>query len=151
MWPRVSAVPLLAFERRWLSAVFDTLIPAGTEGGLALGARDVPLDGFVDELERFAPSRVLWGLRLTLWVLSLCPLFVIGRFRTFVGLDTEERLAVLAKLRESDVYLVREIPLFFKMVGCLGFCGLPEVQTALGAPPRDPSPPSWVKTGDSQP
>lgn len=143
-------MPFLSFERRWLLAVFDTLIPAGTPDALSLGARDVPLERFVEELERYAPARVVWGLRATLWVLILCPLFVLGRWRTFVGLEPDARLALLDKLRESDVYLVREIPLLFKMVGCLGFCGLPEVQAALGAPPKNATLPSWAAAAEDE-
>lgn len=116
-----------------------------------LGARDVPLDRFVEDLARYAPRRVVWGLRATLWILVFCPPFVIGRFRTFVGLDADERHAVLEALRASDVYLVREIPLFFKMLGCLGFCGLPEVQSALGAPPRDETLPAWAEDVGADP
>jgi hypothetical protein len=135
---------LFDFERRWLLAVLDVLMPSGTPGGLALGARDVPLDRFLDELWAFAPRRVLLGLRATLWVLVLCPVFVLGRFALFVSLAPQEQLAVIERLRSSDSYLVRELPLLFKMVGCLGFCGMPEVQSALGAPPKSSERPSWA-------
>lgn len=133
-----------SFERRWLAVIWQTLLPSGTPGGLALGARDVPLDRFLDELIAFAPRRVTLGARLCVWLLTLCPLFVIGRFALLSGLDDDERLAVLQKLAASDVYLVRELPTLFKMLGALDFAGLPAVQAEVGIAVRDEAPPDWV-------
>lgn len=135
-----------SFERRWLLEVFTTILPSGQGAVLPLGARDVPLAGFVDDLLRYAPLRVALGLRLCLWFLVACPLFVIGKARTFLALSDSDRLAVLGKLRASPVYVVREIPLLFKMVGCLGFCGMPVVQERLSIEPRDQSLPPWAST-----
>lgn len=83
---------------------------------------------------------------MCLWLVVLCPLFVLGVPRTFVSLDAEAKLAVLEKLRHSNIYLVREIPLLFKMIGCLGLCGLPAVHERLGLEPRDTEPPAWAGT-----
>jgi hypothetical protein len=137
-------VRLFEFERRWLLEVFDTLLPSGVGRTLPIGARDVPLAGYVDELVRFAPLDVVVGVRLCLWFLLLCPLFVIGRWSTFFGLEQDERIEVLDTLKKSPSYVVREIPLLFKMLGCLGFCGVPEVQAHIGVTPRDSSPPDWA-------
>ena len=134
-----------AFERRWLAALWATILPSGSAGGIPLGARDVPLDRFLDELCAFAPARVTWGARVCVWLLTFCPLFVIGRFALFPSLDAEARLAVLEKLRASDVYLIRELPILFKMLGALGFGGLPEVQTCMGIAVRSEEPPEWVE------
>lgn len=134
----------LSFERRWLAAIWATIFPSGTQGGLALGARDVALDRFLDELVAFAPARVTLGARVCVWLLTLCPLFVLGRFALFPSLDAEARLAVLEKLRASDVYLVRELPILFKMLGALGYAGLPAVHEELGIPVRDREPPDWA-------
>ncbi|MBK7581876.1 MAG: hypothetical protein IPI67_16915 [Myxococcales bacterium] len=133
------------FERRWLAELWATLLPSGTSGGLSIGARDVDLGRFLDELLTHAPARVTLGARVCLWLLVLCPLFVIRRFVLFPSLSDDERLKVLEKLRSSDVYLVRELPLLFKMLGALGFAGLPAVQAALSIDVRDESPPTWAR------
>lgn len=133
-----------SFERRWLAVIWQTLLPSGTPGGLALGARDVPMDRFLDELLACAPRRVTLGARLCVWLLTFCPLFVIGRPRTFPALAEEERRAVLAMLGQSDVYLVRELPTLFKTLGALGFAGLPAVQAEMGLAVRDSSAPDWA-------
>lgn len=134
---------LFGFERRWLLAVFETILPSGTSGGTRLGARDLPLSGFVDELVRYSPLDVVWGIRLSLVMLLFAPLFVLGRWRTFHGLDAEARLACLEQLRASSLYVVRELPLFFKLLACLGYAGHPSVHAELGIEPRDEQPPSW--------
>lgn len=139
------AVRLLSFERAWLLSVFETILPSDVEGGLELGARDLPLSGFVDELVRYAPRDVIWGIRLFLLVLLVAPLFVLGRWRTFHGLEPEARLECLERLRQSSVYAIREIPLFFKLLACLGHSGHPSVHAELGLEPRDESPPSWER------
>ena len=58
-------------------------------------------------------------LRLGLWLVSLCPLFVIGRFSTFAGLAIDERVKLLEKLLESDVFPLRESTFLLKTAASL--------------------------------
>ncbi len=134
-----------AFERRGLSLVFETLVPSGQSEQFPRGAGDFPLDRFLDDLADHAPARVLLGLRACLWLVILCPPFVLRRLSTFFGLAAAERIALMLRLKESPIYLVREIPLLFKTMACLAVCGLAEVQAPLGIEPRDESPPSWLE------
>ncbi len=126
------------FERRWLVSVVEDLVP---------GAAEAPMRRYVDDLLAHAPSEFCLGLRACLWLLMLCPPFLIGRLRSYRGLRPDERLRVHERLRQSRLYILREAPLLFKMVGCLGYCGLPEVQERLGITPRDAEPPAWARTG----
>ena len=50
---------LLGFERRWLHAVFEAILPSGAHPTLTLGARDVPMDAFIDDLWAHAPLQLL--------------------------------------------------------------------------------------------
>ena len=134
-------------ELRCLSAVFDAVLPSGASHAIRLGAGDVPLDRFVADLVQHAPAHFRMGLRACIWLVTLAPPLVLGRWRTFVGLSPKERLDLLDRLGRSSTYLVREVPLFFKTVACLGFCGLPEVQAAVGIAPVDASPPEWARRG----
>ena len=131
---------LFAFERRWLARVLEDVVP---------GASEVPLERYLDDLTRHAPLEFVLGLRASLWIVVLCPLFVIGRFRSYFGLAHDERLELLERLGKSNVYLLRELPTLFRMVGCLGYCGLPDVQRRFGIE-TDAEPPAWAR-GRSEP
>src|SRR5690348_11173672 len=119
---------LLGIERRWLLDVFDAVLPGGTTEKVPLGAKDVPLGRFLDDLFASAPAHFCLGLKACCWFVTLAPPFVLGRFTTFGGLRKEEKLELLARLGESETYVIREMPVLFKTVACLGYCGLPEVQ-----------------------
>jgi hypothetical protein len=143
--PRGSSVTrLFRFERRWLVRLLESVLPRVPEA-LPLGAADVPMGRFVDELLARVPLQAVLGLRAGLWLVLLSPPFVVGRWRSFLGLGDGERVELLDRLRRSDRYLVRESALLFKLVGCLGFCGLAPVQRAAGIAPVDETPPSWVR------
>jgi hypothetical protein len=140
-----AALRLFNFERRWLTAVFAVLIPAGADERMPYGAAQAPMGRFVDELLEHAPLQFVAGLRACLWMVMLSPLFLLGRLRTFLGVEHATQLALLDRFRTSNVYLVRETPLLFKTIGCLGFCGLPAVQQQLGIHPTDAAPPDWAR------
>jgi hypothetical protein len=142
---RSSLLRLFRFERRWLLAVIETVLPAG-EAGLPWGAAHAPLGRFVDDFLARAPLPAVLGLRAGLWLVILAPPFVLGRPHSFLGLPPQQRLALLDRLRRSDRYLVRESALFFKIVGCLGFCGLAPVQRQLGIHPTDGTLPPWASS-----
>lgn len=125
--------------------MFDALVPSGATPLFPLGARDFPLDRFLDDLADHAPARVMFGLRACLWFLIVCPPFVLGRLASLYGLSSAERLALLTRLKASNVYLVREIPLLFKTMASLAVCGLAQVQEPLGIEPRDATPPDWLE------
>lgn len=133
------------FERRWLLAIFDAVVPSGADERFPEGAKDAPMGRFVDDLLAHAPDHFCLGLRACTWVLTLSPLFVLGRFATFGSLEPSERLELLRRFSTSSTYVVREMPLLFKTVACLGFCGLPDIQKRVGIEPVDAIPPEWAR------
>jgi hypothetical protein len=138
------ALRMLRFERRWLVRVFEELLPKDADARLPIGAADVPMGRFVDDLLAYAPLEFVTGLRLCLWMVMLAPVIFFRRARTFLSLGPADKTAVLDRLRGSDRYVLREAPILLKTIACLGFCGLPPVQQALGIDPIDTSPPSWA-------
>ena len=136
---------LFGFERRMLLVIFETVVPSGVNPNFPKGARDVPMDRFLRDLLAHAPMHFCLGLRACLWIVMLAPLFVFGRLATFASLEPEERLVLLRRFAASPNYVIREMPLLFKTVACLGFCGLPDVQSALGIQPVDATPPEWAR------
>jgi hypothetical protein len=142
-------VKLLTFERRWLLSVFDAILPANASPTLPRGARELPLDRFVDDLTRVSPAQFRLGLRATIWLIALSPWFVLRRATTVAGLSLAERVVLLDRLVVSDHYIVRELPMMLKMLVGLGYCGVPEMQAAFQVKPRDATPADWV--GDAAP
>jgi hypothetical protein len=137
-----SLLRLFRFERRWLVRVFETVLPVDPVLG---GAAVAPMGRFVDDFARRATLAAVLGLRLSLWLLMLAPL-ARGRLSTFLGLSPDERLALLERLGRSDRYLVREAAVLFKVVGCLGLCGLPPLQRRIGIFPVDETAPPWTRS-----
>ena len=139
------ALRLFNFERRWLLAIICTILPSGSAERLPWGATDAPLGSFLDDLLDSAPLKFVAGVRACVWLVVLSPPLLLGRFTTFFGLNAADRLLVLERLKQNPIYVVREMPLMFKMIVCLGFCGLPQVQHALGIHPIDATPPAWAR------
>lgn len=143
-------------EQRAMLVVFDTILPSGAgavadprsqpRGGeiSGPGARDVPLDRFLPVLMQRAPFQFAIGLRAALWLVLLCPLFIIGRPRTFLGLSREERTRVLDRLAASGVYALRELPNLLKMAACLGWGSHPAVRAHIGVAAPGDLPPAWL-------
>lgn len=141
---------LLRFERRQLRAIFEAIVPSGADERLTLGVADIPLDRFIDDLMVHAPTQFRVGLRASLWLIALSPLVVVGRLRFFDGLEDAAKLELLHRLGQSEIYLVRELPLLFKMVACLAFGGMPDVHRQLGIHPTDKTPPPWAEDTPQQ-
>jgi hypothetical protein len=135
---------LLNFERRWLLAIISTILPSAVGERLPWGAADAPLGAFLDDLLDSAPLKFVAGVRACVWMVVLSPPILLRRFTTFFSLNDADRLLLVEQLKHSPIYVVREMPLMFKMIGCLGFCGLPQVQNKLGIFPTDGSAPAWA-------
>ncbi len=138
---------LFGVERRLARQIFEAILPSGRDGRLDELAHHAPLEGYLAELFRTAPLRVCLGFRLLLWCVALSPPVSIFRFTTFGRLSPGERLGVLRTLKTSRIYLVREIPLFFKAFACFGALASPATQRALLLEPHDDAPPPWARAG----
>jgi hypothetical protein len=136
-------VTLWRFEQRWLASIFATILPASTDGRFP-GAAALGIERYIEALFREAPRDFALGLRACTWLLALAPPFACRRLCTFAGLPLPERAVLLERLAASERYLVRELPLLFKAAACLGACGLPDVQRAIGIHPTDATPPAWA-------
>ncbi len=116
-------------------SLLEVIVPSGTNERLPLGARDVPVEPFLDDAFKATPLDFRIGFRMCLWVVMLSPLFVLRRFKLAANLTRKERLSLLERFAASDVYLLREMPVMFKVVLGFAYCRVPEVQQALGIEP----------------
>src|SRR5258706_8603466 len=106
---------LRRFEVRWAETIGRALLPRGI------------LDGVVDGVElgeqfRLECLQPPWYssllVRMSLWLTWFAPLWMLRRLRTFGGLDTDAREAVLARLLASKRYYVRLAAMFIKLTAC---------------------------------
>ena len=116
-------------------SLLEVIVPSGVTERLPFGARDVPIDEFLDDAFRSTPSDFRLGFRVSLWVVMLSPLVMLRRFCLASSLSPEERLRLLDRFGESNIYLVRELPMMFKLVLGFAYCQMPAVQRALGIAP----------------
>jgi hypothetical protein len=102
------------FEQKWANAVLGAMFPPepGQSDAPNLGA------GFASII-RGAPFEAGIGLRLALFMVILAPLFVLGRFRTFMGLDAPSREKLLDTLMKSSAYAIRQLLMALKTMGAL--------------------------------
>ena len=136
---------LFEFERRWLCNIFATILPSGAEPRLPLGANDVDMGAYVDDLMHSAPRHFALGLRVCAWLVQVMPAFVLGRLSSFAGLSVTQQTEMFERMCGSNIYVIRELPMLFKTAACLGYCGLPHVQEQLGIAPRDAQGPHWTR------
>lgn len=135
---------LFGFEKRWLLRIFDAILPSGSDERLPVGAADLPMDRFADEVMVVAPSRVAFGVRGAIWLITFVGPFLAGRLGWFPMMNVDSRSDVLERLHHHRLYLVRELPMLFKMLVTLAYGGAPIVMESVGVPVIDDDPPSWM-------
>jgi hypothetical protein len=121
---------LAPFEIDWTRAIARALIPPGALGG-ALDR----VDAGVRYAEECAASPWHAGLlfRVSLWLTWLAPLWLLGRPRSFGGLDTDGQVALLERLLAHRQYLVRTTAMFLKLLLCQVMLADRETLAQLGA------------------
>ncbi|MBX3220158.1 MAG: hypothetical protein KF795_06530 [Labilithrix sp.] len=123
---------LFGFELAWAAAAFDAVFPERT--ALPHGiARMSPARFFADTVAT-SPLEQSLGLRLTLWIVALAPLWVLRRPRTIGELRPDERQRVLERLLASPVYAVRQLVVAFKAMGSMLYAQSPEARAAMTTP-----------------
>ncbi len=127
---------LFGFELAWAAAAFDAVLPEGT--ALPHGiARMNPARFFADTVAS-SPLEQSLGLRATLWIVALAPLWLLRRPRTIRDIAPDDRRRVLERLLASPVYAVRQLVVAFKAMGSMLYAQSPEARAAMTTP-RDPS------------
>lgn len=132
-------------EQRWFVAMVEAILPSSASKAMPFGARDVPLGAFLHDFLRHAPFKIVLGLRATLLLIWIAPVFMAGVRRTFMGLDAPGREAAILRMRKSDTYVIRELPVLLKTIGCMAVLGVPGAQRALGLAAVDTTPPDWAR------
>jgi hypothetical protein len=120
---------LLAVERRWAHAAFETIFP-GSDGGF-VSIEQMDVDGFLHEVCARVPLKAAVGLKLAVWIVALAPLFVLGRLATIRSLAKAEREMVLARLLASKTYAIRQLVFILKSIGAMLYAAHPAVRARM--------------------
>ena len=126
-------------ERRWIVSVVHAIYPSGVTG-FPLGAKEFPMDHFVEDFFKYTSLQARWGLRFAFLLFQILPFLFIGRLRFFHRLDPKDQQRYLECWHTHRFHVIRGVTVLFKLVASLGFCGFPEVQERIGydKPNRQP-------------
>jgi hypothetical protein len=136
MGPRLPR--LFAFEIAWADAAYDAFFPAPPRGALVHGIGVMKPGEFYDQLLADISLEPSLGLRATLWMIALAPLFVLGRLTTIVSLGADDRHHLLERLLTSRIYVVRQLLLGFKAMGSLLYAKSPAIRRQMTTPAYEP-------------
>jgi len=135
---------LASFELAWTDAAFDAIYPEPPRSRLPHGIASMHPARFFDDVLSTIPLEQSLGLRVTLWMVALAPLFTIRRLGTIASLDADERARVLTRLISSSNYFVRQLTMSFKAMATLLYAKSAAVRAAMTVPiarALDASPP----------
>ena len=125
---------LRSFELEWTNAAFDAIYPAPPRSMLPHGIASMHPARFFDGVLASVPFEQSLGLRVTLWMIALAPLFTIRRLGTIASIDESERGRVLERLVTSPNYFVRQLAMSFKAIATLLYAQSDVVRAAMSTP-----------------
>ncbi len=117
---------LFGFELAWAKAAFDAVFPERT--ALPHGIARMNPGRFLADVVASSPIEQSIGLRLTLWIVALAPLWLLRRPKTIADIGPEERQRVLELLLASPIYAVRQLVVAFKALGSMLYSQSPEAR-----------------------
>ncbi len=125
---------LASFELAWTDAAFDAIYPEPPRSRLPHGIACMHPARFFDDVLSTIPLEQSLGLRVTLWMVALAPLFTIRRLGTIASLDADDRARVLTRLITSSNYFVRQLAMSFKAMATLLYAKSDAVRAAMTVP-----------------
>lgn len=130
---------LASFELAWTDAAFDAIYPEPPRSLLPHGVASMHSARFFDDVLSAIPLEQSLGLRVTLWMVALAPLFTIRRLGTIASIGADDRARVLTRLVTSSNYFVRQLTMSFKAMATLLYAKSEAVRAAMTVPARRPA------------
>lgn len=125
---------LASFELAWTDAAFDAIYPEPPRSLLPHGVASMHPARFFDDVLSTIPLEQSLGLRVTLWMVALAPLFTIQRLGTIASIGADDRTRVLTRLVTSSNYFVRQLTMSFKAMATLLYAKSEAVRSAMTVP-----------------
>ncbi|MEZ4410465.1 MAG: hypothetical protein R3A52_28895 [Polyangiales bacterium] len=136
------------FEKRWIEAILSTFVSdAAGDGALAVREGEVDWAGSATKMTDAACGKGRFGFRAALWIVSLAPLFVIGRPALFASLEADDRRRVLAAVVKSPYLLFRGLGVFLKLAASMALFGVASVRAQTNYERTKSWPTAPVKRG----
>jgi hypothetical protein len=123
-------VRLLPFELDWVRTITRALLPPHVLGGALDGLDAAP--AFDRDMAR-SPWFAALGLRLSLWLTWLAPVWLLGHAQTFGAVDAATQIEILERLFKHSSYVVRMAAMLLKLTLCTVALGDERVLRQLGA------------------
>ncbi|HVJ92791.1 MAG TPA: hypothetical protein VM580_23480 [Labilithrix sp.] len=124
---------LFGFELIWASATLEAFVPDGT--ALPHGISRLNPARFTADAIASASFEQAIGLRATLWLIALAPLWLLRRPVTIAGLGLEDRQRVVGELSTSRVYVIRQLTMAIKAMASMLYALSPEARAAMTRSP----------------
>lgn len=130
---------LSSFEAAWTDAAFAAIYPDQGDAKeirshLPHGIAQMNPAQFFDDILARVPFEQSLGLRVTLWLVALAPLFTIRRLGTIASIDAADRTRVLERLVTSPNYIVRQLAMSFKALATLLYVQSASIRAAMSLP-----------------
>jgi hypothetical protein len=136
--PGFARPRLATFELAWTDAAFDAIYPEPPRSALPHGVLSMHPARFFDSVLASIPFEQALGLRITLWMVALAPLFTIRRLGTIASIGAEDRARVIERLVTSSNYFVRQLAMSFKAIATLLYAKSDAVRAAMSKPLAQP-------------
>lgn len=105
-------------ERRWLTVVLSSFVDPGA-GGFTLAEGEVDFVAGATRMYDASCGLARVGMRASLLVVMLSPLFMLGRVASFASLAPAERSALLARFCGNDFILLRGMGMLLKLAASM--------------------------------
>ena len=113
------------FERKWLHSLLKASLPSLPEIDFK-GIEHENLDLFYERFEKNTAPFAKFGLRATVWAMSLLPVLNLRYLHTFRKLPPEAQFRFLKSTGSSNIFFVRMMPLYLKVLASMAYFSNPE-------------------------
>lgn len=127
---------LASFELAWTDAAFDAIYPEPPRSVLPHGIASMHPARFFQGVLATVPLEQSLGLRITLWMIALAPIFTIRKLGTIASIDPDDRVRVLERLLTSPYYFVRQLAMSFKAIATLLYAQSERIRSAMTTPTK---------------
>jgi hypothetical protein len=122
----------------WTESAIYAIFAYTPRSALPHGVLSMHPARFFDSVLASIPFEQALGLRVTLWMIALAPLFTIRRLGTIASIGVEDRARVLERLVTSSNYFVRQLAMSFKAIATLLYAKSDAVRAAMSRPLAQP-------------